>query len=59
MNRARSRAPFSAPLPFLRRRHPLLAAMLRWPLLRRWLHPGDVTTLPRRPLGGTPRRSVA
>lgn len=37
MFHARSRAPRSVPLPFLRRRHPLLALLVRWPRFRTWL----------------------
>ena len=40
MHRALSRAPFPAPLPFLRRNHPLLDMLLRLGLLHRHPRPG-------------------
>lgn len=39
MNRASSRARPRAPLPFVRRRHPLLATLARWFPLRGWSRP--------------------
>jgi hypothetical protein len=38
MLRAVSRARPSPPLPFLRSKHPFLAALLRWHFVRAWLY---------------------
>lgn len=37
MLRAVSRARRSPPLPFLRRKHPILAALMRWRFFRYWI----------------------